>query len=105
MKPSQRRARRASVSRLLGTDHPGGIAQTGVTTRVPVAAGRPANTTADGGRSGFATISADGRFVAFESSASNLAAADTNGRPDVFVRDRELGTTTRVSVATGGVQA
>jgi Tol biopolymer transport system component len=50
-------------------------------------------------------ISADGRFVAFESAASNLVAGDTAGHRDVFVRDRATATTERVSVATGGGQA
>jgi Tol biopolymer transport system component len=50
-------------------------------------------------------ISADGRFVAFESYANNLVTGDTNGRSDVFVHDRQTGTTTRVSVGPGGVQA
>ena len=50
-------------------------------------------------------ISADGRFVAFSSAASNLVAGDTNGLDDIFVRDRQANTTTRVSVAPGGVQA
>jgi hypothetical protein len=36
--------------------------------------------------------------VAFESDASNLVAGDTNGRMDVFVRDRQSGTTERVSL-------
>jgi len=49
-------------------------------------------------------ISADGRFVAFRSTFNNLVAGDTNGRADVFVRDRMLGTTERVSVTTAGVQ-
>ena len=39
------------------------------------------------GHSDEASLSADGRFVAFTSFASNLVPADTNGRPDVFVRD------------------
>ena len=43
-------------------------------------------------------ISADGRFVAFNSEASDLVANDTNGTSDVFVRDLQLGTTTLVSV-------
>ena len=43
-------------------------------------------------------ISADGRFVAFDSAASDLVANDTNGTNDVFVRDLQLGTTTLVSV-------
>lgn len=50
-------------------------------------------------------ISADGRYIAFISSASNLVAGDTNGTSDTFVRDTVANTTTRVSVATGGGQA
>jgi Tol biopolymer transport system component len=50
------------------------------------------------------SISADGRWVAFESRASNLVADDSNNTLDVFVHDRQTGTTTRVSVRTGGVQ-
>ncbi len=44
------------------------------------------------------SISSDGRFVAFSSIASNLVAGDTNARQDVFARDRQTGTTERVSV-------
>lgn len=47
--------------------------------------------------------SADGRYVAFGSSASNLVVGDVNGVDDVFVRDRLLGTTERVSVGSDGV--
>jgi len=50
------------------------------------------------------SISADGRYVAFESHATNLAPGDTNGRYDVFVRDRQLGTTERVSIGSAGEQ-
>ncbi|MGA9777271.1 MAG: hypothetical protein WBS33_03265 [Verrucomicrobiia bacterium] len=39
----------------------------------------------------------DGRYVAFVSSASNLVAGDTNGIPDIFVRDMQAGTTTLAS--------
>ena len=57
-------------------------------------------------QSNFPSISADGRFVAFLSYASNLVAGDTNGTGDVFVRDRQSGTTERVSVRTStGAQA
>jgi Tol biopolymer transport system component len=52
----------------------------------------------------YPSISADGRFVAFWSDATNLVAGDTNGRTDVFVRDRQLRTTERVSISTGGAQ-
>ena len=50
------------------------------------------------------SVSADGRYVAFESRAANLVPGDSNGRADVFVRDRQLGTTERVSVGPGGAQ-
>jgi Tol biopolymer transport system component len=49
-------------------------------------------------------LSADARYVAFGSKASNLIRRDTNGTPDVFVRDRELGRTHRVSVRSDGRQ-
>ena len=50
-------------------------------------------------------ISDDGRFVIFTSRASNLVPGDSNLSPDVFVRDRLLGRTERVSVSDGGRQA
>lgn len=75
--------------------------QTGMTGRVSLAAGgAQAN-----GVSMAASISADGRFVAFTSLASNLVPGDTNGAGDVFVRDRELQHTERVSVTWTGGQA
>jgi Tol biopolymer transport system component len=54
------------------------------------------------GASGNATISFDGTRVAFQSTASNLVAGDTNGAMDVFVRDVVAGRTERVSVALDG---
>lgn len=56
-------------------------------------------------RSAAPSISADGRRVAFVSRASDLVAGDTNGLPDVFVRDRVEGTTRRISVASDGTAA
>ncbi|MEG4920756.1 calcium-binding protein, partial [Microcoleus sp. F10-D1] len=50
------------------------------------------------------SISADGRFVAFHSDASNLVPGDTNNRFDIFVRDLLTNTTTRVSVDSAGNQ-
>jgi Tol biopolymer transport system component len=74
--------------------------QTGITTRVSVdSSGAQGNNT-----SGLPIISADGRFVAFQSFASNLVAGDTNLTGDVFVHDRETGVTTRVSVDSSGAQ-
>lgn len=46
-------------------------------------------------------ISADGRYVAFASDATNLVPDDTNGTTDIFIRDREAKTTTRVQLPTG----
>ncbi|UUY04417.1 hypothetical protein LRS13_02475 [Svornostia abyssi] len=43
------------------------------------------------------SISADGRFVAFESDATNLSNADENSSTDIFVRDRQLNQTALVS--------
>ena len=50
-------------------------------------------------------INPDGRYVAFTSGASDLVDGDTNGCEDVFVRDRLLGRTIRVSVTPAGVQS
>jgi hypothetical protein len=65
---------------------------------------------AEGNRSsgGFispAPITPDGRFVVFDSDAFNLVPGDTNNLTDVFLRDRTLHTTTRISVSGGGVQS
>jgi Tol biopolymer transport system component len=57
------------------------------------------------GHSLAASISADGRYVAFYSSATNLVAGDTNGARDVFVHDNQTGATTRDSVSGSGAQA
>jgi Tol biopolymer transport system component len=56
------------------------------------------------GESGGPALSADGRFVVFTSVANDLVAADTNGAGDVFVRDRVIGATTRVSVDSSGAE-
>ncbi|MGE0431216.1 MAG: TolB family protein [Planctomycetota bacterium] len=51
------------------------------------------------------SISDDGNRIAFQSSSANLVTGDTNTFSDIFVRDRSAGTTTRVSVSTGGSEA
>ncbi|MDO8847130.1 MAG: hypothetical protein Q7W51_01930 [Coriobacteriia bacterium] len=73
----------------------------GTTTRVSITDGEAQ---ALGGGSSWPSISADGRYVAFYSDATNLVSGDTNSATDIFVRDRIAGTTTRASVATGGAQ-
>ncbi len=51
------------------------------------------------------SISADGRWIAFTSLADNLAPGDTNGSPDIFLRDLETGQIERVSVSSSQAQA
>jgi Tol biopolymer transport system component len=71
------------------------------TERVSIASdGTPANSYSHN-----PSVSADGRYVTFNSSASNLVNGDSNGKTDVFVRDRVAGTTERVSLAADGTQA
>ncbi len=50
-------------------------------------------------------ISSSGRYIAFESNASNLVAGDTNRQRDIFVRDWYRGTTARISLSAAGVQS
>jgi Tol biopolymer transport system component len=76
------------------------LASPGTTTRVSVAS----NGAQGNGDSFSSSISADGRYVAFHSIASNLVSGDTNGAWDVFVHDRQSGQTTRVSAASNGAQ-
>ena len=90
---------------MLAITLPGGVfsalAAPGNITRVSVdSSGAQAND-----YSRFPSISGDGRFVAFESEASNLIAGETNGVGGVFVHDRQIGATTRVSVDSSGAQA
>jgi Bacterial TSP3 repeat/WD40-like Beta Propeller Repeat len=49
-----------------------------------------------------ALISTNGRYVVFESDATDLVPGDTNGATDIFQRDLQAGTTTLISVATNG---
>ena len=73
---------------------------TGTVDRVSIAS----DGTQGNGDSVWPAISADGRYVAFHSHASNLVPGDTNQTWDVFVHDRVTGATERVSVASGGVE-
>jgi Tol biopolymer transport system component len=75
--------------------------QAGVTERVSVGAGGAQADEA----SSLPSLSADGRLVAFVSDAANLVPGDTNGQRDIFVRDRQAGTTERVSLTADGAQA
>ena len=57
------------------------------------------------GRSIFASISANGRYVAFSSEATNLSPGDADTQFDVYVRDLAANTTTLVSLASNGAKA
>ncbi|MFF3910150.1 TolB family protein [Streptomyces sp. NPDC001848] len=57
------------------------------------------------GDSMFPSISADGRYVAFESDATNLVPGDTNNRSDVFVKDVRTGRIVRVNAQGVGAPA
>lgn len=73
---------------------------TGTTVRVSSnAAGEPGNAT-----SYEVTVSADGRYAAFWSEATNLVPGDTNGVADCFVRDLQLGTVERIVSGLGGAE-
>ena len=76
-------------------------AMPGNTTRVSVAS----DGTQSNNDSYNPSISANGRYVAFESEATNLVRGDTNNFRDIFVHDRQTGQTTRVSVASDGTQS
>ncbi|MEU4799293.1 RICIN domain-containing protein [Streptomyces sp. NPDC023327] len=74
--------------------------QSGATERVSVAD----DESEGNGHAAAPSISADGRHIAFASHASNLVRGDSNGKQDVFLRDRQSGTTERVSLSVGGGQ-
>ena len=74
--------------------------KTGSTTLVSV---NQPGTASGNGASLNPSISADGRYVAFQSSASDLVPGDTNGRDDIFIRDLHAGSTAIASVNQSGV--
>lgn len=66
--------------------------------------GRQANRAVAKGFDQVSDVSANGRYVVFDSDASNLVRGDTNRDTDVFLRDRLFNRTTRLSVTTTGKQ-
>ncbi len=75
--------------------------QSGATTRVSVPTGGGGEADSS---SYLAAITPGGRYVAFASTAANLVPGDTNETRDVFVHDRQLGTTERVSLSSSGAE-
>lgn len=76
----------------------------GVTERVSVASDGTQGNDWSLAHGAYQAISSDGRFVVFESNASDLVAGDTNGDADVFVHDRVSGATVRLDVNAAGQQ-
>jgi Tol biopolymer transport system component len=74
--------------------------QTSATWRVSVASGG----TQGNGTSHDPAISADGRYVVFQSDASNLVTGDTNGLPDIFLHDLQTSATVLISMGMNGTQ-
>ncbi|MFN8122930.1 MAG: hypothetical protein U0237_10935 [Thermoleophilia bacterium] len=92
-----RRRTALALAALLTAGAAAGVAATGDGTRVSVSdAGAEANAAAEG-----TALSADGRFVAFASTAK-LTAADTNGKKQLYVRDRQTGRTLLASANAAG---
>ena len=83
---------------LLGAALPGFPAVTGLVSK-------PSGPDSSDGSSQYATVSANGRFVAFASTATNLVPTDTNGVQDIFVWDAESGAIQLVSVGHDGSPA
>ncbi|MBI4201042.1 MAG: PD40 domain-containing protein, partial [Chloroflexi bacterium] len=81
------------------------IAQPGTTTRVSVDSfGNQGNNNSGAYPQEATRISADGRYIAFQSYATNLVPGDTNRKQDIFVHDRQTGITERESVDSSGNQ-
>jgi Tol biopolymer transport system component/PKD repeat protein len=94
------RVRRVVAIAVIGLVVPAAASAAPATTIESVASnGGPANDWSD-----YGTISANGRWVAFDSLATNLVAGDTNAFGDIFLRDRLTGETQRIDVGPGGVQ-
>ena len=85
------RDRVTRTTTLVTEAHGGGYANRGIEPASTIQPARP-------------TISADGRYVAFHSHATDLVRGDTNDQPDVFVRDLHTGRTELVSVSDAGKQ-
>lgn len=75
--------------------------QTGVLERIS----RKPDGNAANGYSASPALSADGRYAVFDSESPDLVSGDNNNRWDIFVRDRQSGQITRVSVGAAGTQA
>jgi len=79
--------------------------ETGITSRASVSsAGTEGIGIGGSNASYYPAISGDGRFIAFEGEPINFVPDDTNGVYDIFLRDTELGITSRMSVSTAGTE-
>lgn len=94
------RASRLSVLAVIGSSLTLAPAFGQTTRRMSVSSNEVQDNT---GSSTGAYVTPDGRYIVFSSGANDLVSGDTNSVTDVFVRDRLMGTTTRVSVPDPGV--
>jgi hypothetical protein len=76
--------------------------QTGATVLVSI---NSAGTASGNGSSSGGSFSADGRYIVFQSQASDLVTSDSNNNLDVFMRDLQAGTTTLVSINSTGTNS
>jgi hypothetical protein len=86
------------------TNEAGDVFVRDMTTATTVRASVSSDGAEGNARSVGGSMSADGRYVAFYTPASNLVPGDTNDVDDVFVRDMRTGTTERVSLSSGGTE-
>jgi hypothetical protein len=99
---------RSAASNLVASDTNGAtdiFARNLLTNKTFLVSINQAGTASGNGPSSGMTISADARFVAFSSRASDLVATDTNGVNDVFVRDLQTGTTRLLSINSAGTNS
>jgi len=97
----------SSASNLIGNDTNGAVTDVFLRDRQNGTTSLISQSTSGGHGNGSSSdpfISPDGRYVVFESTASNLVPNDTNNATDIFLRDRQAGTTTRVSLAFNDAQ-
>jgi Tol biopolymer transport system component len=79
--------------------------QTGALTRISTTSGGSQAVSDSWSGSVDPVVSANGRYVAFQSHATNLVGSDTNNNPDIFLKDVQTGALTRVSTSGTGAQA
>jgi Ca2+-binding RTX toxin-like protein len=94
----------ANKGLLTGTTGDDLLLGAGPATALTLVSGDAAGGRADASISHAAAVSGEGRYIVFDTTATDLVAGDTNSLQDLFLRDTATGTTTRVSVDGAGLQ-